>query len=123
MTAGPWRPIRLETYAYRFEDVRVDADLVGPKYTTATLKAAVELAGGSTDGLEVKAVLKSASGGKVVKEASFGVKDSLNWKFENGEVDAWWPIHYGAQPLYQLHLTLTDKVSHIPRSLPKSAEF
>lgn len=112
MTAGPWRPIRLETYTYRFEDVRVDSDLIGPEYKKATLKAKVQLAGSSssTDGLELKAVLKS-SDGKVIKETSLGIKEGLDWKFDKGEVDSWWPIHYGKQPLYQLESVLSDKVS------------
>lgn len=43
MTVGPWRPISLDTYTYRFEDVRVDTDLLGPDYTIGTLKADIQL--------------------------------------------------------------------------------
>lgn len=113
MTAGPWRPVRLETYTYRFEDVRVDSDLAGPDYKTASLKATVELApsAASTSDLKLKALLKT-SGGKTVKEAELGVKEGLDWKFDKGEVEAWWPVHYGKQPLYQLDLVLSDKVSY-----------
>lgn len=119
MTAGPWRPIRLETYSYRLEDVRVDSDLLGPEYTKATLKAKIQLAPStsSTDGLEMKAVLKSSEG-NVVKEATLKVKEGLDWTFDKGEVESWWPIHYGKQPLYQLHITLSDKVYPI---LPQSS--
>ena len=112
MTAGPWRPIQLETYTYRFEDVRVDSDLHGPEYKKATLKAKVQLApsSSSTEGLELKAVLKSSEG-KVIKETSLGIKEGLDWTFDKGEVESWWPIHYGKQPLYQLDFILSDKVS------------
>lgn len=112
MTAGPWRPVRLETYTHRFEDVRVDSDLIGPEYTKAALKAKIELAPSSSSqsDLRVKAVLK-ASGGKVVKETELGAKEGLDWTFDNGEVDSWWPVHYGKKPLYQLDLTLSDKVN------------
>lgn len=118
MTAGPWRPISLETYTYRFEDVRVDSDLKGPEYKKATLQAKVQLApsSASTDGLEMKAVLKSSEG-KVIKETKLGMKETLDWTFDGGEVESWWPINYGKQPLYQLHIVLSDKVSpkiHIP---------
>jgi beta-mannosidase len=111
MTAGPWRPIRLETYTYRIEDVRIDSDLIGPEYKTATLKASVELASStkSTDGLEYKAVLKTLEG-KKVKEATFGLEESIDWTFAKGEVEAWFPIHYGKQPLYTLEIILRDKV-------------
>lgn len=109
MTAGPWRPVRLETYTYRIEDVRIDSDLIGPEYKTATLKATVELAAStaSTSDLEYKAVLKTSSG-KTVKEATFSLKESVDWTFSKGEVEAWFPIHYGKQPLYTLDITLID---------------
>jgi beta-mannosidase len=114
MTAGPWRPVRLETYTYRIDDIRIDADLIGPEYKTATLKAKVELAPStsSTEGFKYNAILKTAEG-KKVKEATYDLKETLEWTFEKGEVDAWWPIHYGKQPLYQLEITLCDKVSHL----------
>jgi beta-mannosidase len=113
MTAGPWRPIRLETYTYRIDDIRIDSDLIGPEYKTATLKAKVEVAesSSSTDGFKYKAVLKTSEGHKV-KEGTFDLKETLDWKFDQGEVDSWWPIHYGKQPLYKLEVTLCDKVSH-----------
>jgi beta-mannosidase len=112
MTAGPWRPIRLETYTYRIEDIRIDADLIGPEFNTATLTAKVELAAsGPKEGLSYKAILKTAKGQKV-KEGIFELKDTLDWTFDQGEVEAWWPIHYGKQPLYQLEVVLCDKVSH-----------
>jgi len=113
MTAGPWRPIRLETYTYRIDDIRIDSDLIGPEYKTATLKAKVELAesSASIDGFEYKAVLKTSEGRKV-KEETLDLRKTLDWKFEQGEVDSWWPIHYGKQPLYQLEITLSAKVSY-----------
>ena len=119
MTAGPWRPIRLETYTYRIDDIRIDSDLVGPDYKTATLKAKVELAEStaSADGFKYKAVLRTSEGSKV-KEGTFGLRENLDWKFEKGEVDSWWPIHYGKQPLYQLEITLCDKVRSLtPRKM------
>jgi len=119
MTAGPWRPIRLETYTYRIDDIRIDSDLVGPDYKTATLKAKVELAEStaSADGFKYKAVLRTFEGSKV-KEGTFGLRENLDWKFEQGEVDSWWPIHYGKQPLYQLEITLCDKVRPLtPRKM------
>lgn len=120
MTAGPWRPIRLETYTYRIDDIQIDADLIGPEYKTATLKAKIELASSSslTDGFKFKAVLKTAEG-KKVKESTFDLKETLDWKFENGEVEAWWPIHYGKQPLYQLEITLSDRVSNLSLTLKR----
>jgi beta-mannosidase len=47
--------------------------------------------------------------GKTVKEQTlaFG-KDKLDWKLD--DVEGWYPRNYGKQPLYQLELSLLDKV-------------
>jgi beta-mannosidase len=50
--------------------------------------------------------------GKTVKEQNlvFG-KDKLDWKLD--DVEGWYPRNYGKQPLYQLELTLQDKVRRL----------
>lgn len=50
--------------------------------------------------------------GKTVKEQAlvFG-KDKLDWKLD--DVEGWYPRNYGNQPLYQLELTLQDKVRRL----------
>jgi len=59
-----------------------------------------------------KAVLKTKGDGKVIKESTgtYG-KDSIDWTFKDGEIAGWYPIGYGAQPLYELEISLIDGVS------------
>lgn len=105
-------PIRLEAYSSRIDGVRVDAKLTGNDYQTASLAASVTIAR-STKGLVVHAQLETASG-DVVKEATLKAEDGeWKWDFEAGEVDAWWPIGYGKQPLYSLKVDLVDAVSRL----------
>jgi beta-mannosidase len=49
--------------------------------------------------------------GQVVREGEVRVSDGLSWDFAAGEVDVWWPIGYGSQPLYTMLLELLDAVS------------
>jgi beta-mannosidase len=129
MTVGPWsmslsygrnaadsadpEPIHLETYTYRLKDVRIDTDLIGPDYTRATLKGTLDVAPASpspTEDYSLKVVLRSKEG-KMVKEAKLVAgKDPLNWELEKGMVEGWYPVGYGKQPLYELEITLLDKV-------------
>lgn len=111
MTVGPWKPVRLETYTYRFDDVRVDTDLHGPDFDTASLSAAVAYVGASLPAKSsIKATLKDARG-QSIKEETIQCDKKLHWNFEKGTVEGWYPIHYGSQPLYQLDLALLSPVS------------
>ena len=113
MTVGPWRSISLSTYTYRFEDVRVDTDLSGPEYTVRSLRAEITLSDTNNErlkGLRIMALLKGRKG-EIVKEAKVKLGKKLDWTFDKGEIEGWYPIHYGAQPLYTLDLELVDEVS------------
>ncbi len=47
----------------------------------------------------------------MVKEATLQAgKDPLNWYLDGGAVEGWYPVGYGKQPLYDLEITLLDKV-------------
>lgn len=106
-------PVHLETYTYRLENIRIDTTLSAPEYTKASLSATFDISpkAPSSD-YTIKAVLKTKDGKKVVKSMtqSAGEK-SLKWDLRDGEVEAWWPVHYGKQPLYDLEISLLDKVS------------
>jgi beta-mannosidase len=112
MTVGPWRPVHLETYSHRFEDARIDTDLTGEGYTVGTLSADVTIGPDVPKDGKIKAVLKKKNG-TVVKEETVSVGKKIHWEFEKGEVEGWYPVNYGKQPLYTLELTLNDKVSTI----------
>jgi beta-mannosidase len=111
MTVGPWRPIHLDTYTYRFEDVRIDTDLIGPEYVHGTLKAAIQLQ--STDipsDLKVHALLRHPNG-SAIKQEILNHGDDIDWRFDKGKIEGWYPINYGKQSLYKLELDLVDSVS------------
>lgn len=116
MTVGPWKPITLEAYTTRIAEVDVRADVSGN--LDAKLSAAITLTSSFTGVIDVQ--VKSPAGDVVVSER-LNVNDSKGANFEKsfagGEVELWYPVGYGKQPLYSLNLSLLDQVSQ-PMTLP-----
>ncbi len=107
---GVWKEIRLEGYSLRFENVHVRQNL---DMNIATISADIET--GEFNNAEIKAHLKvTGPNGEQYK-----AKETLSSIFEgedgfaNLSVDIpdpqlWWPNGYGAQPLYEVEVTLRD---------------
>jgi beta-mannosidase len=101
MTCGPWRPINLEIYESRIADLYFTSN-VDESLTSAELVAKADTEGTAT---HVKFGI-SLNGKETITEtvrvddnhavASFIIKDP----------ELWYPIRYGAQPLYTLTATL-----------------
>lgn len=102
-TSGLWKPVRLESWSVaRLAETRVVAEPVGDggrvrvdvrveRATDAPLELAVELAG-------VRATSALGAG-----EATASVTVDLP------AVDRWWPVGYGAQPLYDVVVALESE--------------
>ncbi|ORY26762.1 glycoside hydrolase superfamily [Naematelia encephala] len=112
MTTGPWRSIHLETYTYRLNNIRIDTDLFGPDFTSASVKAALDIfpqaQPSATEGYRVHWVLRS-TGAMIVREALLQIDETLQWQFNENEFEIWWPIGYGKQALYTLEIALLDE--------------
>lgn len=104
-TSGPWRPIFLETYTTRVEDVwfqaKVSDDL---KVLSGTLLARVDT------GKAAKAAVKfslSLDGNSVFESQADVDKEGLSkTDFKLGDPDLWYPHGYGKQPRYELKASL-----------------
>lgn len=100
MTIGPWRPIYLETYEHRLANLRVDTELSQRegKWDGASLKVVeIDVVGDKPEGAKLAYTLTDAEGTVVKTE----ITDKPDWDLA-GQVEAWYPIHYGKQPLYSL---------------------
>ncbi|KAF6762656.1 beta-mannosidase [Ephemerocybe angulata] len=108
MTVGPWKPISLQTYTARVADVDVRVEV--SENLEVQLSAEISLSDSVTGAVQVD--LKNPEGNTVASE-KLGVTDSKKAEFKksfaSGEVDLWYPVGYGKQPLYSLHVTLLDK--------------
>jgi beta-mannosidase len=126
MTVGPYRPITLHTYTARIADAHarahVDHALRPALGLDLLLRGAVAAAVAS-----VRVVLRDAKGGTVREEEvdvrarvaagqlanadeDVEVQNVLQWDLA-GAVELWWPVGSGAQPLYDVQITLLAVVS------------
>jgi beta-mannosidase len=101
-------PVRLETYAARFEDIRIDSSLDIEGDRSARLTGAFTIDGQDSK-FTVNARLEDAQG-QVIRAEEVQAQTGLSWDLAAGDVDIWWPFGYGSQPLYTLHLELVAKV-------------
>lgn len=109
MTVGPWKPIRLETHTTRVEelDVRVDVS----ENLDANFSATVSLSHDLTGAIQVD--LKSPAGTVVGSERLELVQSksaTFSKSFLAKEIELWYPVGYGKQPLYTLEVSVYDKV-------------
>ncbi|KAK4231694.1 glycoside hydrolase superfamily [Podospora fimiseda] len=104
LTCGPWRPITLEIYSTRIEDLWFEA-VVAEDLKTADVKASVEVENPGAG--ETKVRFELALDGKQVASKTVSVDSAtVSTKFHLDSPALWYPIRYGKQPLY----TLTTKL-------------
>jgi beta-mannosidase len=118
LTCGPWRPVRLETYQARIEDVRVDYDVdLSGEQPAVTMRFTVAAAGWPVGGAgETSVAVVSLDGeglylsGALEAEDGAGGKETA-WKCTLEEVrisnaKLWWPRGYGDQQMYRVRIQL-----------------
>lgn len=109
MTVGPWKDVHVDSYNVRLSDVRIDTTLSGDKYDQASLKVQIQYTGSPSDDYNVEYTFEDARG-KVIRSDTLPAKEKLDYQFSTGEVEAWYPIGHGKQPLYSLSVQLKDSV-------------
>lgn len=103
LTAGPWRPVRLELGAARIVDLYCAPELAD-NYSTAELP--VELAvEGASESLQVRLQLAGPTG-EQLGEATLPAAAQVRHSFHLAQPKLWWPNTHGDQPLYTLRATL-----------------
>lgn len=99
ITAGVWRPARLECYAARIAEVQ-------PHYTLSSALDQVDLTVQvSVDGPGSAQVTLESPTGEVLPVAKVGAGA---YRLILNNPDLWWPNGYGSQPLYTLRARLDD---------------
>ncbi|KAH9948346.1 glycoside hydrolase family 2 protein [Amylocystis lapponica] len=112
MTAGPWKPISLETYTARITDVdvrtRVAEDL------SANLDVSFSLS--SEDHSIASVSLKGPDGTPVASQTSIKISHSTaraQFKLSAGTFELWYPVGYGKQPLYTIEVEVADEQGNV----------
>ncbi|KAK9350739.1 beta-mannosidase [Lipomyces doorenjongii] len=114
ITAGIWRPVRMEIYSARIADVRVDAD-ISPDYKTATLRISTKIES-EANGLIAKFAVhrKGETIASFVAEVMNGTAMAT---FEIPQPDLWMPAGYGAQNLYEIYVFLSHNNQELCRDI------
>jgi beta-mannosidase len=104
LTAGPWRPVRLQTYDARIEDV--DSALhLAPDFLDARVDIVTTLGSIADPTFEVVHILRDKQG-KCVAEARTPARPRTEASLHVTRPQLWWPAGHGAQPLYTLETEL-----------------
>ncbi|GFF94848.1 probable beta-mannosidase B [Aspergillus udagawae] len=109
MTAGPWRPVILEQYTYRIDDVWTQYEISADNKTcSGTLYARIKAPAAQKVEADFDVILSLSYEDKVVFEhkcrpAPDGLAKTI---FQLDSPALWYPHGYGTQPRYQLSAKL-----------------
>lgn len=115
MTVGPWRPVRLETYVSRIDQVRVDYTIGTDNKTPAVdLTVSARIVGPAAN-VQIMLLYE----GKTIvelKETNNTLPDlkQTPWNYTSAQVklenpQLWWPRGYGDPNLYELIVCITTE--------------
>lgn len=109
MTVGPWKPIYLQTYKNRIVDLDVRSDISESLDVklTADITFSTNAPGFASFVLRTPDGSIEASASKISTDTGH-CEVSFNWA--PGKLDLWYPVGYGAQPLYIAEVELVDEV-------------
>ena len=109
MTVGPWKPISLHTYDIRIVDVDIRCRVSETLGAEAIVN--VELSENTPGSISV--ALGDVNG-TVVRCYDGTTPESgrthTHFTCTPGEIDLWYPVHYGKQPLYTIEVQVKDAV-------------
>lgn len=106
LTAGPWKPVFLETYHTRIDDVHVVADLA-EDHQNANVKVEVATMG-ATGPYEIEVEFADARGQTIVHQSSQITSSSSSISLDIKKPQLWWPNGQGEQHLYMVTVKLLD---------------
>ncbi|CAG9989738.1 unnamed protein product [Clonostachys byssicola] len=109
LTCGPWRPVNLEIYESRIVDLYANINVKDSlKSASVTVHAPVE---GPAKRVRFDISLRDKH---VTSEVVEILGDGpVNATFEVQKPELWYPVRYGAQPLYDFKATLLDGESEV----------
>ncbi|KAN0097394.1 glycoside hydrolase family 2 protein [Tylopilus felleus] len=106
MTVGPWKLVKLHTYDVYLADV--DIRSVVSEALDVTISVELLLSGSISGSASI--TLKNPQGG-IVDTKNIEVqsgKARTEFIFPRGELQLWYPVHYGEQPLYDIVVAVHD---------------
>lgn len=109
MTVGPWRPVSLQVYQSRIDELRTKIEVKEDLSVYMNVSFRVV---GETAGLSATCLI-SAEGGKEVASKTIALSGSTGevvFEGKPGEFNLWYPVGYGQQNLHTVRVTICDEV-------------
>ncbi|KAM0792192.1 hypothetical protein ACM66B_004889 [Microbotryomycetes sp. NB124-2] len=117
MTAGPWRPVRVEAYEARILDFHPRATMRRDLSAELTLHVERDPSHG------VHTSIIDPYGNTVHKSAIEVGEHSRTIGFEAEDVRLWWPVGMGEQSIYTARATMTDENGRVLDSVSRKFGF
>ena len=111
LTAGPWRPVRIETYSARISELYCPIE-VASDLDHATIQAHVTCELGSSvqaSDLSLQLTLYAPDGERIDEHTLPMTGNTIHATFELDAPQLWWPRGYGEQPLYRVVAALRSR--------------
>ncbi|KAH9077149.1 beta-mannosidase [Lactarius deliciosus] len=112
LTTGPWRPVTLHTYHAHISDLRVSVKV--NEYLDADLTVRIVLSSLEAS-CTAEVLLKDPSGDGVTGQSKIMMSDGtaqVTFQFKKEDIRLWYPVGYGGQPLYDVHVKVFDGQGH-----------
>jgi hypothetical protein len=118
MTIGPWKPIRLHSYANRIVDLDIRSDVS----ESLDVKITVDFGVSANTPDFASVVLRNPDGSRRMVEATrvSGGHGRTESFFSAGVLDLWYPVGYGRQPIYSVEVQIADGVGFLFRGVGAS---
>lgn len=110
MTVGPWKPVYLEFYKNRISDLHIRSDVESKSFD---VKMTVDMSFSNDTPGQASITFKAPDGTIVASDSNIRTnegKTRVAFSFKGGEVQLWYPVGYGKQPIYTVEADLTDEV-------------
>lgn len=111
MTVGPWKPITIHAYTARISDFHVKS--IVSESLDAKFDISITASGTlPSTPLKAKLAIKKPDGSSLATHdiaLDTEGKGSLALDYKKGDLELWWPVGYGAQPLYTFDVSLVSE--------------
>lgn len=111
MTVGPWKPIALEFYESRIVELDIRSQI--SEALDVKLTAMLTFSDSETTSNYASFVLRKPDGSVEASASKIPVSGghaSIDFEWQPGQLQLWYPVGYGSQPLYVVEVELADHV-------------
>ena len=109
MAVGPWKPVKLHCYVTKISEL----DIRSQVSEALAVNVTVDVLFSGNSPVLASVVLRDPHGVKIVDEPKIKVESGysrVEFGFAPGNLELWYPVGYGKQPLYTVEVEVTNEV-------------